>query len=95
MQIFHSFRPYIYSQLYPFIFVQIVSLPTHLPYTYSIQFMEVRNENDENLDSETRLIICDANTNFDGCNGERYRIPILNRILPQTISFRLVNYYLF
>lgn len=68
--------------------VQIVSLPAQLPYTYSIQFMMVRNENDDNLDSKTRLIICDANTNLDGCDGERYRIPILNHILPQTISFR-------
>lgn len=50
--------------------------------------MSVRNENDENSDSKTRLIICDANTNFDGCDGERYRIPVLNRILPQTVSFR-------
>ncbi|VDM96891.1 unnamed protein product, partial [Onchocerca ochengi] len=66
----------------------IISLPARLLYTYSIQFLAVTNENDENLDSETRLIICDANANFDGCDGERYRIPILNRILPQTISFR-------
>uniref|UniRef100_A0A1I7V5P0 Beta_helix domain-containing protein n=1 Tax=Loa loa TaxID=7209 RepID=A0A1I7V5P0_LOALO len=65
-----------------------VSLPVQLPYTYSIQFMVVRNENDENLDSKTRLIICDANMNINGCDSERYRIPILDHILPQTISFR-------
>ncbi|VBB30847.1 unnamed protein product [Acanthocheilonema viteae] len=66
----------------------IISLPSQLPYTYSIQFMAIRNENGQNSDSETRLIVCDANTNFDGCDDERYRIPILNRILPQTVSFR-------
>ncbi|VDM08815.1 unnamed protein product [Wuchereria bancrofti] len=73
----------------------IVSLPTKLPYTYSIQFVAVKNENDENLDSETRLIICDANTNYDGCDGERYRIPILNNILPQTVSFRTTDQPIF
>uniref|UniRef100_A0A915PUQ6 SRCR domain-containing protein n=1 Tax=Setaria digitata TaxID=48799 RepID=A0A915PUQ6_9BILA len=66
----------------------IVSIPAELPYTYSIQFMAVINENDKNLDSKTQLIICDASANFNGCDGERYRIPIFDRILPQTISFR-------
>ncbi|VDN08455.1 unnamed protein product [Thelazia callipaeda] len=67
-------------------YFQIISLPSQFHYTYSIQFMAVTNEIDQIEDSKTYLIICNANINQNDCGSVKYRIPILDHILPQTIS---------
>uniref|UniRef100_A0A914RHK9 Uncharacterized protein n=1 Tax=Parascaris equorum TaxID=6256 RepID=A0A914RHK9_PAREQ len=64
----------------------VISLPPRLVYTYSLQFVNVVNRNRDTSRSE--LIICDANTNLNRCNYERYRIPLIDGILPQTLSLR-------
>ncbi|KJH48098.1 scavenger receptor cysteine-rich domain protein [Dictyocaulus viviparus] len=64
-----------------------ISLPSHLAYTYSVQFVHVRNMNPSGS-SSTYLVICDATKEKNGCGLERLRIPIVNRIYPQTVSLK-------
>ncbi|KAJ1365163.1 hypothetical protein KIN20_025393 [Parelaphostrongylus tenuis] len=64
-----------------------ISLPPRLAYTYSLQFVNVRNLNPSSI-SSTYLVVCDATQERNACALERFRIPILNGIYPQTVSLR-------
>ncbi|VDK20441.1 unnamed protein product [Anisakis simplex] len=66
--------------------LKVVSLPPRLRYTYTLQFINVENRNMDSSRSE--LIVCDANTNLNRCSYERYRIPLINAVLPQSLSLR-------
>ncbi|CAJ0963174.1 unnamed protein product, partial [Mesorhabditis belari] len=64
-----------------------ISLPPQLPYTYSLQFLNIRNRNMP--DSETYLRVCESHLpNTGNCALELSKIPILNARLPQSISIR-------
>ena len=66
---------------------QLISLPPRLPYYYTIQFIDVLNRNPHGDGSHTNLIICEGNNTFPSvCQAERYRIPIQDGVLPQSIS---------
>ncbi|EYC44991.1 hypothetical protein Y032_0443g1557 [Ancylostoma ceylanicum] len=64
-----------------------ISLPPRLHYTYSLQFMNVRNLNPPST-SSTHLVVCDATQEKNACALERLRIPILDGIYPQTVSLK-------
>ncbi|VDO43648.1 unnamed protein product [Haemonchus placei] len=64
-----------------------ISLPPRLAYTFSLQFVNVRNFNPPGT-STTNLVVCDATQERNACALERLRIPILDGIYPQTISLR-------
>uniref|UniRef100_A0A915M244 SRCR domain-containing protein n=1 Tax=Meloidogyne javanica TaxID=6303 RepID=A0A915M244_MELJA len=64
-----------------------VALPDRLPYAYTIQFLDVINRHSLNSDAQTVFVVCDGNSTFPMlCQFERYRLPLLNGILPQSIS---------
>ncbi|CAK5083642.1 unnamed protein product [Meloidogyne enterolobii] len=64
-----------------------VALPDRLPYAYTIQFLDVINRHSFNSDAQTIFVVCDGNSTFPMlCQFERYRLPLLNGILPQSIS---------
>uniref|UniRef100_A0A1I7XKT6 SRCR domain-containing protein n=1 Tax=Heterorhabditis bacteriophora TaxID=37862 RepID=A0A1I7XKT6_HETBA len=63
-----------------------ISLPPRLPYTYSLQFLSIRNRNSR--DTSTHLIVCDATDDSHACALERHRIPIIDGIYPQSISIK-------
>ncbi|KAF1753039.1 hypothetical protein GCK72_019595 [Caenorhabditis remanei] len=64
-----------------------VSLPPRLPYTYSIQWLHIRDLNP--VTSRTTLLICDSNNpDENSCSTQRFRIPIRNEIYPQSISLK-------
>ncbi|CAL2046926.1 unnamed protein product [Caenorhabditis brenneri] len=64
-----------------------VSLPSRLPYTYSIQWLHVRDHNPQT--SRTTLLVCDSNNPDDNtCSTPRFRIPIKNEVYPQSISLK-------
>ncbi|EGT45297.1 hypothetical protein CAEBREN_07064 [Caenorhabditis brenneri] len=64
-----------------------VSLPSRLPYTYSIQWLHVRDRNPRT--SRTTLLVCDSNNPDDNtCSTPRFRIPIKNEVYPQSISLK-------
>ncbi|CEF63163.1 SRCR domain and Parallel beta-helix repeat and Pectin lyase fold/virulence factor domain and Pectin lyase fold domain and C-type lectin-like domain and C-type lectin fold domain and SRCR-like domain-containing protein [Strongyloides ratti] len=65
-----------------------LSLPSRLSYTYTIQFIDIINRNNDDIESKTNLIICDGNENENLCRNERYNIPIYNGIFPQSISLK-------
>ncbi|KAE9417892.1 hypothetical protein Angca_003498, partial [Angiostrongylus cantonensis] len=64
-----------------------ILLPPRLAYTYSLQFLNVRNLNPSSISSAS-LVVCDASQERNACALERFRIPILNGIYPQTVSLR-------
>ncbi|CAD6189688.1 unnamed protein product [Caenorhabditis auriculariae] len=71
--------------------LQTVSLPPRLPYTYSLQWLYIRDRNRhrEGVNSSSTLVICDANEHGDNaCAIPRLRIPIRDRVYPQSISFK-------
>jgi hypothetical protein len=64
----------------------MIKLPSHLDYVYTIQFLSVSNKNPERMKTKSELVICDGNSTFTHlCQLERYRIPIQNGIIPQSI----------
>ncbi|CAI4225131.1 unnamed protein product [Auanema sp. JU1783] len=63
-----------------------VFLPPRLPYTYSLQFLSVRNRNPPQ--TVTSLVVCDATDDHHGCALERHRIPIHDGIYPQSLSIK-------
>lgn len=68
-------------------FLQIISLPPQLRYSYTIQFIDIKNRNPAFLRSSTTLLICDGNSSFPNlCQTEHYRIPLRNGILPQSVT---------
>lgn len=75
----------------------MLKLPPHLDYVYTVQFLSVSDKNPERMNTKTELIICDGNATFAHiCQAERYRIPIRNGVLPQSIPVQwvlLLNYY--
>ncbi|KAL3080364.1 hypothetical protein niasHT_038404 [Heterodera trifolii] len=75
--------------LNPFICALNVALPSRLPYVYTIQFINVRNHHQLIGDFETRtfFVICDGNSTIPTvCQTERFRVPILDGVLPQSVS---------
>jgi hypothetical protein len=66
----------------------MVSLPPRLPYFYSIQFIDVWNRNNPiNDGSLTTLMVCEGNHTFPSlCQTERYRIPVRDGVLPQSLT---------
>uniref|UniRef100_A0A915CLZ3 SRCR domain-containing protein n=1 Tax=Ditylenchus dipsaci TaxID=166011 RepID=A0A915CLZ3_9BILA len=65
----------------------MVSLPARLPYSYTIQFIDIDNRNPPELGSRTELIVCEGNGTFPNvCQNERYRIPMNHGVLPQSVS---------
>uniref|UniRef100_A0A914HL06 SRCR domain-containing protein n=1 Tax=Globodera rostochiensis TaxID=31243 RepID=A0A914HL06_GLORO len=75
--------------LMPFICSLNVALPSRLPYVYTIQFINVRNQHHLIGEFETRsfFVICNGNASVPTlCQTERYRVPILDGVLPQSVS---------
>lgn len=63
-----------------------VKLPPHLDYVYTIQIDSVADKNPQRMGTKTELLICDGNSTFTHvCQEERYRIPIKNGVIPQSI----------
>jgi len=49
--------------------------------------LDVINRHSLNSDAQTVFVVCDGNSTFPMlCQFERYRLPLLNGILPQSIS---------
>uniref|UniRef100_A0A0N4ZT88 SRCR domain-containing protein n=1 Tax=Parastrongyloides trichosuri TaxID=131310 RepID=A0A0N4ZT88_PARTI len=65
-----------------------LSLPPRLSYTYTIQFLDIVNRNNEEMGSKSNLLICNGNGAQNLCRNERYNIPIRNGIFPQSISLK-------
>ncbi|KAK0410181.1 hypothetical protein QR680_004996 [Steinernema hermaphroditum] len=65
-----------------------VSLPPRLAYTYTLQFVGVTNLNPLLSGTKTNLIVCDADSMTDSCAEERYSIPIIDGIFPQSLPVR-------
>ncbi|CAP36001.2 Protein CBG18580 [Caenorhabditis briggsae] len=64
-----------------------VSLPPRLPYTYSLQWLHIRNLNPSK--TQTTLLICDSNNPDENhCSTPRFRIPIRDQIYPQSVSLK-------
>ncbi|CAI2352995.1 unnamed protein product [Caenorhabditis sp. 36 PRJEB53466] len=64
-----------------------VSLPPRLPYTYSIQWLHIRDRNPPT--ARTTLILCDSNNpDENACSTPRFRIPIRDSVYPQSISLK-------
>ncbi|KAI1717620.1 scavenger receptor cysteine-rich domain-containing protein [Ditylenchus destructor] len=63
-----------------------VSLPPRLPYSYTIQFINVENRNPPAFGSQTDFVVCDGNSTFGNvCQKERFRIPMRHGVLPQSV----------
>ncbi|CAJ0561234.1 unnamed protein product, partial [Mesorhabditis spiculigera] len=65
-----------------------VSLPPRLPYTYSLQFLSVKNKNPE--DTYTFLRICEGghDPQVETCLHELAKVPIIDEKLPQSLAIR-------
>ena len=49
--------------------------------------MDVINRHSRNSNSQTIFVVCDGNSTFPMlCQFEQFRLPLLNGILPQSIS---------
>ncbi|KAI6213056.1 hypothetical protein M3Y94_00104200 [Aphelenchoides besseyi] len=63
-----------------------LKLPPQLEYVYTLQFLSVSNRNLDQLNSRSDFIVCDGNSSFPHvCQIERFRIPIRNGVLPQSV----------
>uniref|UniRef100_A0A183C0J1 SRCR domain-containing protein n=1 Tax=Globodera pallida TaxID=36090 RepID=A0A183C0J1_GLOPA len=75
--------------LMPFICSLNVALPSRLPYVYTIQFINVRNQHHliGQFETQSFFVICNGNASVPTlCQTERYRVPILDGVLPQSVS---------
>lgn len=65
----------------------MIALPPYLKYSYTIQFISVKNFNPPFLNSNTYFLICYGNLSFTNlCQTEHYRIPLKHGILPQSVT---------
>uniref|UniRef100_A0A1I7S6R3 SRCR domain-containing protein n=3 Tax=Bursaphelenchus xylophilus TaxID=6326 RepID=A0A1I7S6R3_BURXY len=81
-----------YSELQPRPCWIQVRLPKRLDYVYTLQFLSVANRNPHQFGSRTDLIVCDGNFTFvELCARERFRLPIRNGVIPQSVSISEKN----
>ncbi|GMS79584.1 hypothetical protein PENTCL1PPCAC_1759, partial [Pristionchus entomophagus] len=66
----------------------VLSLPPRLDYTYTLQFLSVKNQNPPQLRSSTSFIVCDTDETRSACSVLQMRIPIVDGKLPQSTSIK-------